>query len=225
MTGGIELVVLDMAGTTVRDEGVVEHAFDAALREVGVRSGTVEHDHAKRHVRETMGQSKIEVFRALFPNEEERAQRGNAAFEGSYEALAVQQCEPVPGAEKVVRTLREVGVRTCLSTGFSKPTLERLLDRLRWADLADLVLCPQDAGRGRPYTDMILTAALRLGVSDVRAIAVAGDTGYDMLAGFRSGASVVAGVLTGAHDEETLLAHGATCVLDSVADLPDLLGA
>lgn len=58
----------------------------------------------------------------------------------------------------------------------------------------------------------------------MRQIAVAGDTGYDMLTGVRAGASVVAGVLTGAHDEARLRADGATHVLGSVAELPGLLG-
>ena len=71
---------------------------------------------------------------------------------------------------------------------------------------------------------MILTAVLRLGISDVRAVAVAGDTGYDVLAARRSGARTAAGVLTGAHGADALLEHGATHVIDSVADLPGLIG-
>jgi phosphoglycolate phosphatase-like HAD superfamily hydrolase len=39
----------------------------------------------------------------------------------------------------------------------------------------------------------------------------------------RAGASVVAGVLTGAHDEPALRAAGATHVLASIVDLADLL--
>lgn len=44
-----------------------------------------------------------------------------------------------------------------------------------------------------------------------------------MLSGVRAGAGVVAGVLTGAHDEDALRGAGATDVLASVADLPALL--
>jgi phosphoglycolate phosphatase-like HAD superfamily hydrolase len=68
-----------------------------------------------------------------------------------------------------------------------------------------------------------LSAALRLQVEDVRHIAVCGDTESDMLCGRRAGASVVAGVLTGAHDGERLRRAGATHVIDSVADLPAII--
>lgn len=216
----IELVVLDMAGTTVRDDGLVEQAFNNALDDAGVRAGSAEHQSAQRYVWETMGQSKIEVFGALFPDDSDRARRANAVFERCYDELMAHSCEPINGAEQAMRTLRDAGVRVCLTTGFARATRECLLDRLRWHDLVAFVVGPEEAGRGRPHPDMIQTAARHFGLDDPRRVAVAGDTGYDVLAGTRSGASVVAGVLTGAHDARTLTEHGATHVLESVADLP-----
>ncbi|GAA1209654.1 phosphonatase-like hydrolase [Prauserella alba] len=225
MSQGIELVVLDMAGTTVHDGGLVEQAFDGALEDAGMRTGTSEHQRARRYVWETMGQSKIEVFDALFPGEPDRARRANAVFECCYDDLVAHGCEPISGAEKAMSSLRDDGVRVCLTTGFARGTRDRLLERLGWRDLADLVVGPEEAGRGRPYPDMIHTAARNFGVVDPRRVAVAGDTGYDVLAGTRSGASVIAGVLTGAHDARTLTEHGATHVLESVADLPAIVRA
>ncbi len=52
---------------------------------------------------------------------------------------------------------------------------------------------------------------------------MAGDTANDLLAGHRAGASIVAGVLSGAHDKDALAAAPHTHLLASVADLPDLL--
>lgn len=69
----------------------------------------------------------------------------------------------------------------------------------------------------------MLTALLRAEIDDVREVAVVGDTVGDMLSGRRAGASVVAGTRTGAHDEQALRDAGATHIVDSVADLPDLL--
>ena len=84
-------------------------------------------------------------------------------------------------------------------------------------------LSPADAGRGRPFPDMILAAVLRLEIDDVRAVAIAGDTVSDLLSGTRAGAGVVAGVLTGAHDRATLETAPHTHILDSIADLPAVL--
>ncbi|MGW5071168.1 hypothetical protein ACWEQJ_34820, partial [Streptomyces cyaneofuscatus] len=58
-----DLVVLDMAGTTVADGGLVEQAFSAAAERLGVRPGSGDHEHQLAYVRATMGESKISVFR------------------------------------------------------------------------------------------------------------------------------------------------------------------
>ncbi|MFD3795132.1 phosphonatase-like hydrolase [Streptomyces californicus] len=219
------LVVLDMAGTTVADGGLVEQAFSAAARRLGVQPGSDEHARQLAYVRATMGESKISVFRHLF-GDEDRAQQANTAFEEAYgELVDAGRIAPLPGAREAVERLTAEGRTVVLTTGFARPTQDAILTALGWQDLVPLTLCPADAGgRGRPYPDMVLAAFLRTAaVDDVRRIAVAGDTSYDMLSGVRSGAGIVAGVLTGAHDEGQLTRHGATHVLRSVTDLPDLI--
>ncbi|MGW2715083.1 phosphonatase-like hydrolase [Streptomyces sp. NPDC001356] len=221
----IRLVVLDMAGTTVADGGLVEQAFEAAAAELGVEPGSDDHAEKLAHVRATMGESKISVFRHLF-GEESKAQRANKAFERAYgELVDAGGIAPVPGAREVVEQLREEGRTVVLTTGFARVTQDAILAALGWQDLVPLTLCPADAGgRGRPYPDMVLTAFLRTrAADDVRQVAVVGDTSYDMLTGVRAGAGLVAGVLTGAHDAQALTAAGATHVLPSVANLPGAL--
>ncbi|WP_398655858.1 phosphonatase-like hydrolase [Streptomyces kanamyceticus] len=219
------LVVLDMAGTTVADGGLVEQAFAAAARELGVEPDSADHAAKLEYVRATMGESKISVFRHLF-GEEALAQQANVAFEKAYGTLVDGgRIAPIPGAREAVEELQEDGRTVVLTTGFARVTQDAILDALGWRDLVGLTLCPADAGgRGRPYPDMVLAAFLRTGAVDgVQDVAVAGDTAYDMLSGVRSGASVVAGVLTGAHGDAALREAGATHVLGSVAELPALL--
>ncbi|MEU9054189.1 phosphonatase-like hydrolase [Streptomyces sp. NPDC048384] len=219
------LVVLDMAGTTVADGGLVERAFAAAATELGVEPGSPDHADRLAYVRATMGESKISVFRHLF-GDEERAQRANAAFEKAYgELVDGGLVAPIPGAREAIEELQAGGRTVVLTTGFARVTQDAILDALGWQDLVPLTLCPADAGgRGRPYPDMVLTALLRTAAADdVREIAVVGDTSYDMLSGVRAGAGLVAGVLTGAHDSDALRAAGATHVLGSVAELPGVL--
>jgi phosphoglycolate phosphatase len=219
----IRLACLDMAGTTVADDGLVLDAFAAALDTLGVEQER-ERERMTRYVVETMGESKITVFRALFPGEETAAQEGNAAFETAY-GQKVALTRALPGAEETFERLRAAGVKIALTTGFSRTTADALLEHLGWGGLIDLSLTPGDVGgRGRPHPDMILAAAARLSVDEPRAVAVAGDTASDIRSGLAAGARIVAGVLTGAHDRSTLTEAGATSVLDHVAELPALLG-
>ncbi|MFC9963639.1 phosphonatase-like hydrolase [Nocardia ignorata] len=219
----IQLAVLDMAGTTVADGGLVLRAFEEAATAVGIEADGPRREAARRYVLDTMGQSKIEVFRALL-GDEDAAQAGNRAFEAAYDALVGEaDIAPVPGAVEAITALRDAGVRVALTTGFSRSTQDKLLSALGWAELADLTLAPSDAGRGRPYPDMVLTAALRLRVDAVDRIAVLGDTTSDIATGLAAGARIVAGTLTGAHSAAQLREAGATHVIDSVADFPALL--
>ncbi len=221
---GIQVACLDLAGTTVSDDGLVEQAFDTALAELGVAADHPDRARMEAYVRDTMGTSKIDVFRALFLDED-RAHEANIAFEDAFGRLigsgAVQ---PLPGAADTIKALRSNGIRVALTTGFSVGTRSLLLDALGWKDVADLALSPADVGRGRPYPDMVLGAVMRLGADSVQAVVVAGDTEADMATGVRAGASVVAGVLTGSGDRTRLLDAGATHILGSVAELPGLVG-
>ncbi len=218
----IELVCLDMAGTTVEDDGLVERAFAAALDAVG-DLGRSEREAMLEYTRETMGMSKIEVFRHLF-GDDSTAERANAAFESGYnDAVAGGGVRAIAGAPEAISTIRNSGRKVALLTGFSPSTRDRLLRSLGWEEIADIALCPSEAGRGRPAPDLVLSAIVRLKVSSVDAVAIAGDTASDIETGRAAGASILVGVLTGFDPADRLWAAGATHVLDSVADLPPLL--
>ncbi|MEN3533963.1 HAD family hydrolase [Microbispora sp. ZYX-F-249] len=220
----VKLACLDLAGTTIGDIDMVERAFAEAIATQGIVPGTSAYARAMVHVHRSRGCPKIEVFRGIFPGNEAQAQAANLTFERSYEgAIERAGLMPLPGAVEAVAKLRDAGLKIALITGFSRATLGRVLSSLAWVDMLDLALCPEDAGRGRPYPDMVLTAVLRSGIDDVRQVAVAGDSESDMLCGRRAGASVVAGVLTGVHSKERLLGGGATHIIDSIADFPGLV--
>jgi len=130
----------------------------------------------------------------------------------------------MPGAADTIRRLRGAGVRVCLATGFSPATRDAIIDKLGWGGLIDLALSPADAGRGRPWPDLPLTALLRLRGGAVSELAVAGDTGSDIESGRRAGAAIVAGVLTGAGTHADLEQAGAPLILDTIADILPHIG-
>ncbi|ODA90084.1 haloacid dehalogenase [Leifsonia xyli subsp. xyli] len=217
----LRLVVLDLVGTTVVDDGLVERAFERAVEAAGIAGSAA--GIARAFVRETTGQPTISVFHALTADEDQ-AQHANAVFESAYAEFAAEEgLRAVPVAEELIRRLRAIGVKVALITGFSRTTKDAVLDALGWRDLADLTLSSAEAGWGSPSPDLPLTALLRTGTTTVRGMVVVGDTASETAAGLAVGAGLVVGVLTGAHDEPALLDAGADAVIDSVADLAELL--
>jgi phosphonatase-like hydrolase len=211
----VELICFDMAGTTVVDNGLVLEAFHRTIEDLDV--GATEAATALAYVIETMGQSKIEVFTALFG---ERASFANEAFERNFvESAQVLGVSEIPGARSTVETLRDVGLQVALTTGFSPTTREVLIDVLGWGDLFELRVSPADAGRGRPAPDMLWWCALKSQITAASSLMVVGDTASDIVAGLRAGAGYCVGVLSGNDDRARLLANGADDVIGSVVDL------
>ena len=222
MIGPYALAVLDMAGTTVRDDGVVDEAFTTALVSVGVLPDTPRFAAAEVYVRDTMGQSKADVFAVLLDPDE--AKRATDEFARAYERIVAEgRVQPMAGARDVFATLRARGVKVCLTTGFAPSTRDALLASLDWGKEIDLALSPADCGRGRPAPDMIIGAMDRLGVADAGAVAVVGDTTSDLEAGTNAGARAVIGVLSGAHDRATLEGAPHTDLINDVTELMGVL--
>jgi phosphonatase-like hydrolase len=211
----VELICFDMAGTTVIDNGLVLEAFRRTIDDLEVTGDNAA--MAEAYVIETMGQSKIDVFTALF---DERATVANEAFERNFvDAAQELGVSEIPGARSTVETLRDIGLKVALTTGFSPSTRETLIEELGWGDLFELRVSPADAGRGRPAPDMLWWCALKCQITAMNTLMVVGDTTSDMQAGLRAGAGYCVGVLSGNDDAPRLLEAGADEVIDSVVDL------
>ncbi|OBG90255.1 HAD family hydrolase [Mycobacterium sp. E3251] len=222
-----EVVVLDMAGTTIDDGQQVYRVLAETASAHGASPS--EADIARWH-----GASKHEALRELLTS-----RSGTPPSVGELEVVvadfharlstayaADHPPHPLPGVVEALSTLRERGVKVALTTGFDRVIVESLLSALGWMGdaVADTVVCGSDVAAGRPAPYMIFRAMERLGVTDVARVLVAGDTPRDLEAGTNSGAAMVVGVLSGASDADELGAHRHTHLLPSVADLPGLLG-
>lgn len=221
-----ELVVLDMAGTTI-DEGL---AVYRVLEETVLAHGgsPSEADIAKWH-----GSAKHEALRALLtpPGGTPLSDEVLAPIVADFRArLAAAYAErppvPLPGIPEALADLRAAGIRVALNTGFDRDVVTSLLAALGWEGdtVADAVVCGSDVRSGRPAPFMIYHAMEELDIQDISRVLVAGDTPRDLEAGTNAGAGFVVGVLSGASDEAELSAHKHTHLVSSVADLPRLLG-
>lgn len=218
-----ELVAFDVAGTTLNDDGVVIHAFKVAFEATQPELWPTKGNEWTQYALDTMGQSKIHVFTELL-GDAEKAHQANVAFEQAYVThIAEVGISPIPGTNETFAFLKSAGIKIALTTGFSRSTLDFLIDHVGWRDVIDITVTPEEAGRGRPHPDMLNFAVTQLGIGDTREIIVIGDTASDIQAGLAFGANRVIGVLSGAHTREVLEFAGATSVINSVADLRSLI--
>lgn len=217
----ISLVCFDLASIVV-DGSIVERAFAEAIATQGIVAGT--QDYARSMVRfdRSHGRAPAAVLRDLFDDDESRAQAALLAFERSFRAAAQRFGLDLPAeVADVMGKTAGSGVRICLLTMLSRRACGEFLGLLR---AADLVLCGDDAPRGFPWPDPVLTAMLKLGAADVREVAVVSASPDGVLSGYRAGARILVGLSMGSgRRAAALLEAGATHVLDSITTIPDLV--
>lgn len=222
----IELVIFDLAGTTIEDRGEVPEAFTTVLAAHGI-SVT---DESLRAVR---GSSKREMIHRFLDQHSagthaDLVSRTEQLFE-EFRALLGRifrdkGVRAVPGAVETFRMLRQQGVKVAFTTGFDQMITETVLGILGWEEnVADAVVCSDDVVRGRPAPYMIFHAMEATRVISVHRVASVGDTVNDLQAGWHAGVRWNIGVLTGAHRKEQLEQAPHTHLLPSVAALPSSL--
>jgi phosphoglycolate phosphatase len=221
---GITLACCGLLGTVVAETGLIERSFAEAIATQGVVSGTSAFARRMAQVHQARGQAPGDVMRLLFPDNEARAQAAELAFDRALpDAIRRAVIRPLPGAVQVLDRLHGAGCQLCVVTSLPRRVLDLVLDAAGLLRSVDLTLAGDDAPRGFPAPDLVLTAVLRTGTAAVQEVAVVHGTGAGVEAGRRSGAGLVVGVLTGPHPSARLRAAGATSIIPSIADLPGLL--
>ena len=215
----IELVVLDVGGTSIRDTADVAAVFVSALEQHGISP-------APGQLQSWRGASKREVIERLLA--ESGADLEPSAVYQRFQGMLLDEfrtrgVQAIPGVEATIDRLHDMGIRVVLTTGFDSRVMKLLLERLGWRGRVDGVVTADDAPRGRPAPDLIFAAMRAVEVASPRAVVAVGDTVNDLRAGEAAGVAASIGVLTGAHDRDQLAQVAHTAILASAADLPEWL--
>lgn len=223
----IKLCVFDMAGTTVDEDNVVyktvrqviaDQGYDLTLEQVLAQGAGKEKHQA------------ITDVLAAETNCKDIASTADAAFALFKPALttAYQQLEvkPITGVPALITQLRTNGIAVVLNTGYSREIATALLAKLDWQVGRDIdgLITADDVENGRPAPDMIEQAMQQCSIADRQAVLKAGDSIIDVEEGKNASCGVTIGVLSGAQTREQLETANPTYILDSLADLPPLLG-
>jgi phosphonatase-like hydrolase len=221
----IELVVFDMAGTTVYDGNAVSNCFRAAFAAAGL-----EVDPAA--VNRVMGLPKPEAIRRLVESSplcvtlRERVPAIHEDFVARMRHYYASDpsIHEVPGASETFAVLRQAGIKCTLNTGFSRAIASVLITRLGWQDCINASVTSDEVARGRPHPDMIHYLMKEFCITSAMHVAKVGDTPVDLEEGANAGCGMVIGVTRGSNTREQLAQWPHTHLIDSVADLPELLG-
>ena len=128
---------------------------------------------------------------------------------------------PVTDLEQLTDTLQAMGIRLGIATMDSEGGVKRFLERFQIGHKFDYAV-GYDSGKGcKPGPGMVIHFARQLDI-DASEVLVVGDNMHDIEMGRAAKAGMVVGVLTGTSTRSEL-ENGADYVLNSIADLPELL--
>ena len=221
----VDLVVFDIAGTTVHDGDAVHRCLASA---VAIVSATP----SRAAINRVMGMPKPLAIASLLiglrgvPPQPAEVQRLYAEFESKMieHYRTSPDVREADGAADVFRWLRKHGVVIALDTGFAEAITDVIVERLGWAhDLVDLTVSSDEVLSGRPHPDMVYRVMERVSVSDPARVAKVGDTPADLLEGTAAGCRFVIGVTGGSHTREELAAHPHTHLIATLRELPAIL--
>jgi phosphonatase-like hydrolase len=202
-----ELIVFDLAGTTVNDNQDVHKALQASLNLRGISISLQE-------ANEVMGIPKPIAIKKLLEDKhhpsisDKLIDEIHTDFENRMVEFYLQdgRVSEKKNVSHTFSVLRKKGIKVAVDTGFNRKITDALLSRLNWIKegLIDTSVTSDEVENGRPYPDLIFEAMKRTGVSRASRVAKVGDTASDMQEGTRAGCHWVIGITWGAFSKEEL---------------------
>ena len=217
MSQKVEMIVFDMAGTTVKDNHEVEDCFFEAVNQTGL---TTTHDE----INSMMGWSKLTVFERLWKQELPKASIRDLAKQIDYSYSTFRkileahylnsEILPTEGSVEIFEFLKNQNIKIALTTGFYRKVTDIILQKLGWnigldvnhtgSELISGSICSDEVKAGRPAPFMIFRAMELCNVTDVRKIIKIGDTPSDLQEGKNAGCSYSFGITNGTHTKSEL---------------------
>ncbi len=216
----IKLAIFDLAGTTIKDNDDVARCLVDAL-------GAADIKVSLRAANDLMGIPKPKAIRGLAPDLDDESIE---VVHQDFRKRAIEHYKSgegvteVPGTSEVFRALKAAGIKIGIETGFDRETTNAVLGRMNWGSLIDGSAASDEVEKGRPHGNLVRKLMHDLDVSDPLDVMKVGDTPVDLGEGMSAGCKMVVGVLTGAFDRAGLEGHPHTHLVESVRDVPGLLG-
>ncbi len=233
----LQLVVFDMAGTTVKDANEVQNCFFTAAESTGLQS-------QENQIISMMGWSKKRVFQTLWrqqigeghPDYATKVDSSYAKFQEVLEAhYQTQPVEPTEGCLELFTWLKSQNIKIALNTGFYREVTNIILYRLSWDrglnsnyvgsenSMIQASVTPSEIynNEGRPAPYMIQKAMYNLGVKNPKTVITVGDTPSDLEAGINANSLLSLGVTNGTHTKEQLEQYPNDGLLSSLHELKE----
>ncbi|WP_326984909.1 HAD-IA family hydrolase [Chryseobacterium sp. MYb264] len=219
----IELLVLDMAGTTIDEDNVV---YKTVMNSVNDYGYNVKLDKV---LSVCAGMEKLEAITSLLKEIGGNENDAHAIFENFSDQLkeAYQNLDvkPINGVENFLLNMRSKNKKVVLNTGYTSEIAQQLLDKLQWKENIhfDALITANDVSESRPSPEMILLAMKKFNISKPELVLKAGDSVIDIEEGKNAGCGLTIAVLSGAQTQSELEKSYPDYILNTISEAETFL--
>ncbi len=222
MNKRIDLVVFDMAGTTVNEDNIVYKTVQQVINDEGFTislQDVLEHGAGKEKY-----QAIIDILTKVTSceNPESVAKKAFSNFkpilEKLYKKLHVVAFDRV---EELFDVLKNNNIKVVLNTGYDAKVANQLLKKIGWKKGVnyDALLTADDVIKGRPDKEMICKAMQMFKITDASRVLKVGDSAIDIEEGKNANCGITVGVLTGAQSKEQIAKASPDFIIKELIEL------
>lgn len=219
----IELLVLDMAGTTINEDNVVYKTLQHAVNDYGYEVSL------DRVLSSCAGMEKLEAISSLLQEIGGNTEDAPAIFENFSDLLqtAYQNLDvkPVEGVEDFLVQMKAKNKKIVLNTGYTSEIAIQLLNKLDWKENIhyDALITSDDVSESRPSPEMIHLAMKKFNIDDPEKVLKAGDSVIDIEEGKNAGCGLTIAVLSGAQSKTELERSNPDYIFNTIAEAEYIL--
>lgn len=219
----IELLVLDMAGTTIDEDNVVYKTLTDAVNNHGY------HVTLEKVLSSCAGMEKLEAITSLLKEINGNETDAPAIFEHFSEQLKKAyrnlDVKPINGTENFLLKMKSLDKKVVLNTGYTTEIARQLLDKLQWKESVhyDALITADDVSESRPSPEMINLAMKKFNISEPEKVLKAGDSVIDIEEGKNAGCGLTIAVLSGAQNRKELETAHPDYIFNTISEAEDIL--
>ncbi|WP_172281583.1 HAD hydrolase-like protein [Chryseobacterium sp. LAM-KRS1] len=219
----IELLVLDMAGTTINEDNVVYKTLMHAVNDYGYNV-TLE-----KVLSSCAGKEKLEAISGLLNEIGGDTNDSLPIFENFSDQLKVAyqnlDVKPIEGIENFLLKMRSKDKKIILNTGYTYEIAQQLLDKLGWKENVyyDALITANDVSESRPSPEMIHLAMQKFNILDPQKVLKAGDSVVDIEEGKNAGCGLTIAVLSGAQKRSELEKSNPDYIFNTLSEAEEVI--
>lgn len=219
----IELLVLDMAGTTVDEDNVVYKTLTQAVNEHGYQV------NLEQVLITCAGMEKLEAITSLLKEINGNALDAPHIFENFSEKLKEAyrnlEVKPINGTENFLLIMKAQNKKVVLNTGYTSEIAQQLLDKLQWKENIhfDALITADDVSESRPSPEMIYLAMKKFNIQEPQKVLKAGDSVIDIEEGKNAGCGLTIAVLSGAQNRSELEKAEPDYIFNTISEAATIL--